>query len=115
MEFKRAFFDPAAAPGAVTDAAGRVTFGSGRSPGDVYVYSEEIVLAVNLAMATGRPLLLSGEPGSGKTTLAINAARVLRRAFFKETITSQTHAVDLQWRFDTLRRLNDAQIRGQRL
>src|SRR5262245_14912218 len=112
MEFTKAFFDPARAPGAITDDKGRVTFGAGELPGDVYVYSDEIVLAVNLAMATGRPLLLSGEPGSGKTTLAINAARVLGRSFFKETITSHTRALELLWKFDTLRRLNDAQTPG---
>ncbi len=92
-----------------------MTFRTGEKPGDVYVYSEEIILAVNLAMATGRPLLLSGEPGSGKTTLAFNVARVLGRAFFRETIASHTRALDLLWKFDTLRRLNDAQTPAQPL
>ena len=109
MRYTKAHFDPETAPGATREADGRVTFGTGTEPGDVYVYSDDIILAVNVAIATRRPLLLHGEPGSGKTTLAINAARVLGRAFFRETVTSHTRAADLLWKFDTLRRLNDAQ------
>jgi MoxR-like ATPase len=114
MEFTKTYFNPAASGGRV-ETDGSVTHGSGDQPGDVYVYSESTVLALNVAMATARPLLISGEPGSGKTTLALNAARVLGRWFFKETVTSRTKADDLMWRFDTLRRLNDAQTPGEPL
>ena len=37
---------------------------------DPYVYTDEVVSAVNVALATGRPLLVSGPPGTGKTALA---------------------------------------------
>lgn len=111
MQFNKRYFDPAGA-GGVVDSGGNVAFGSGDQAGDVYVYSEQAILAVNLAIATSRPLLLSGEPGSGKTTLAINASKMFGRWLFRETVTSHTKAADLLWRFDTLRRLNDAQTSG---
>ncbi|MEQ1909607.1 MAG: MoxR family ATPase [Vicinamibacterales bacterium] len=115
MQFTKAHFDPLKSDGAVVDEQGHVIVRTGNKDTDVYVFSAEIVLAVNVAMVTRRPLLLSGEPGCGKTTLAASAARVLKRTFFRETVTSQTRAVDLLWRFDTLRRLNDAQTPQQPL
>jgi len=113
MQFTRKHFDPATAPAAIVEPDGQVTCRLGDGPGGMYVYSPQIILAVNLALSTNRPLIISGEPGSGKTTLAINAARILERWFFKETVTSRTRAEDLLWRFDTLRRLNDAQSRNR--
>ena len=113
MKFTRRYFDPALMSGASVDADGTITSGSGAGPGDVYVYTPKVVLAVNIALATRRPLLISGEPGSGKTTLARNVANVLGWSFFKETVTSRTRASDLLWTFDMLRRLNDAQSPGQ--
>jgi MoxR-like ATPase len=75
----------------------------------VYVYTEEIILAVNVAIATGRPLLVRGPSGSGKSSLARSVALSLGWRYYEEVITSRTQAQDLLWRFDTLRRLNDAQ------
>lgn len=76
-----------------------------------YVFDDErIVLAVNVALATRRPLLVLGPPGSGKSTLAPNVARHLGRVCHTEVITARTEPEDLLWRFDALRRLNDAQI-----
>lgn len=109
MKFTPRHFNPANTDGAAVDANGAVTAGSGAHPGDVYVYAPKVILAVNIALATGRPLLVSGEPGSGKTTLARNVAKILDAWFFKQTVTSRTKAVDLLWTFDTLRRLSDAQ------
>lgn len=82
-----------------------------RRDGSVYVYTDEIVLAVNVALATGRPLLLRGPSGSGKSTLARNVARVLGWRYYEDVISSRTQARDLLWRFDTLRRLSDAQVK----
>jgi len=81
-----------------------------RIEGSVYVYSDEIVLAVNVALATQRPLLVAGPPGSGKSSLALNVARVMGWAYEEEVITPRTQARDLLWRFDALARLRDAQV-----
>jgi len=108
MEFRKTHFDPAAVPDAVVHEDESVSVGHGNAPGDVYVYTPHTILALNVALSTGRPLLVTGEPGSGKTTLAQNAARILGWWFYRETITSRAQATDLFYQFDALRRLNDA-------
>ena len=82
-----------------------------RRDGRVYVTEPRIASAVRVAMATGRPLLLQGPAGSGKSSLAPFIARVLRRRFYAMTVTARTQARDLLWQFDALRRLSDAQVR----
>ncbi|TDR44942.1 MoxR-like ATPase [Tahibacter aquaticus] len=74
-----------------------------------YEYDEAIVLAVNVALATGRPLLLRGEPGSGKSTLAADVARLKRWRYFEVVISSKTEASELLWRVDQVGRIADAQ------
>ncbi|CCA59416.1 MULTISPECIES: AAA family ATPase [Streptomyces] len=77
---------------------------------EVYVFDDErVVLAVNVALKTGRPLLLFGPPGSGKSSLAPNVARVLGWNYHAHVVTARTEPEDLLWRFDALKRLNDAQ------
>jgi MoxR-like ATPase len=76
--------------------------------GSVYVYEEPIKLAVRVALATGRPSLLLGPPGSGKSSLAAYAARSMNWNYFEQVVTSRTRAQDLQWTFDAVRRLRDA-------
>jgi len=83
-----------------------------RRDGRVYVYDEDIVLAVNVALTTKRPLLIRGASGSGKSSLARNIARFFKWRYYEEVISSRTQARDLQWGFDTLRRLSDAQAEG---
>jgi MoxR-like ATPase len=73
-----------------------------------YAFSPELELAVGVARATGRPLLLRGTPGCGKSTLARDVALSLRLRFYQEVVTSRTTARDLLWRFDAVRRLGDA-------
>ena len=86
-----------------------------RSEKPVYVYTPEIKLAVNVGLATGRPLLLRGDPGSGKSSLARHVAWRLKWRYYEEVITSRTRAQDLQWQFDALRRLQDAQVKDKDL
>lgn len=77
--------------------------------GSVYVYEDEIELAVNVALATGRPLLVCGPPGSGKSSLAPNVARTEGWRYLEQVISSTTQARDLLWTFDAVARLRDAQ------
>jgi MoxR-like ATPase len=77
--------------------------------GSVYVYDEDTELAVNVALATGRPLLVTGPPGSGKSSLAPNVAKTAGWRFEQQVISSTTEARDLMWTFDAVRRLRDAQ------
>lgn len=80
-----------------------------------YLYAEEAILAVNVALATRRPLLIAGPPGSGKSSLARDVKEVLGWRFLQKVITSRTQATDLLSGFDALRRLNDAQLPGRSL
>src|SRR5689334_632362 len=73
-----------------------------------YVLFPELELAISVARTTGRPLLLGGTPGCGKSTLARDIALSLGFRFYQEVITSHTRARDLLWRFDAVRRLGDA-------
>jgi MoxR-like ATPase len=77
--------------------------------GEKHIFKPEMTLAINVALSVGRPLLVSGEPGSGKTTLARSVAAVLGWRFYKTVVTSRTQARDLEWNFDAVRRLGDAQ------
>jgi MoxR-like ATPase len=74
-----------------------------------YVLTDEIILAVNVAMVTNRPLLIKGPSGTGKSTLARSVAHVLGSPFYEEVITSDTQASDLMYKVDYLNRLHDAQ------
>ena len=75
-----------------------------------HIFDDEDVDAVNAALAAGRPLLLRGRPGTGKSQLARAAAFGLKRAFVSEVIDARTESRDLLWRFDAVRRLADAQV-----
>jgi len=82
-----------------------------RRDGRVYVHDPRIRTAVRVAIATKRPLLLKGDPGSGKSSLAPHIARRLKWRFYSVTVTGRTQARDLMWYYDALRRLSDAQVR----
>lgn len=82
-----------------------------RRDGRVYVYDDRVRHAIDVAIATRRPLLLRGPAGSGKSSLAPFVARTLRHAFYYFTVTARTESRDLMYGFDALDRLNDAQLR----
>jgi MoxR-like ATPase len=68
--------------------------------------------AINTAITAGRPLLIRGEPGVGKSQLARAAAREMKRAYIKHVIDSHSESRDLMWTFDAVKRLADAQLAG---
>lgn len=70
------------------------------------------VAAVNAALAAGRPLLIRGEPGVGKTQLAEAAAAELDRAFLRHVVDARTESRDLLYQFDAVMRLAEAQLCG---
>ena len=74
-----------------------------------YVYPEKAVLAINLALATQRPLLVSGPSGCGKTSLAEDVAQVLEWEYLPQTVHSRMEAYDLLYEIDYVRRFQDAQ------
>lgn len=77
---------------------------------DDYIASPALLDAVNLAIALERPLLLKGEPGTGKTLLARNVARALGLGMESWHIKSTTKAQDGLYVYDTVQRLNDARF-----
>ncbi len=81
----------------------------GSWPATVHRFDETSAWAVRAALAAQRPLLVRGEPGSGKSQLARAAAEVLGRLFIAEVVHARSESQDLQWRFDALGRLGDAQ------
>jgi MoxR-like ATPase len=79
-----------------------------RRDGAVYLLDDEARLAVDVALATSRPLLLRGEPGSGKSSLAAYVARNLGWRYYEHVVSSRTQARDVLWTFDSVRKLADA-------
>lgn len=75
-----------------------------------YVTSEPLRDAVNLAIALGRPLLIRGEPGTGKTKLAHSIAKDLGKKLIVWNIKSTTKAQDGLYVYDTVQRLNDSRF-----
>jgi MoxR-like ATPase len=76
--------------------------------GDVYILTPEIETAVKVAVLTGRPLLLGGPPGCGKSSLASFLARKLGVSYHEFVATEDSRPSDLIWRLDAVRRLGDA-------
>lgn len=79
-----------------------------------HLFESRDVDAINAALAAGRPLLVRGEPGAGKSQLARAATQGLRRAFVPKVIDARTESRDLLWTFDAVRRLANAQVMGWR-
>src|SRR5215475_12142969 len=82
---------------------------------DTYVATDDLKLAVNAALTLERPLLVKGEPGTGKTMLAIEIARALGRPLFEWHIKSTTKAQHGLYEYDAVSRLRDSQLGDQRV
>jgi MoxR-like ATPase len=75
-----------------------------------YIFEEEMCNALWAAYANGRPLLLRGDPGTGKSELAYAIAAHLGWPLVKKVIQGNTELDDLHFRFDAVQRLADAQL-----
>lgn len=82
---------------------------------DTYVATEDLMLAVNAAIALQRPLLVKGEPGTGKTMLAIEVARAIQRPLIQWHIKSTTKAQHGLYEYDAVSRLRDSQLGDDRV
>jgi MoxR-like ATPase len=77
---------------------------------DKYIVSPALRDVVNVSISLGRPLLVKGEPGTGKTLLAHNIARGLNKEFIIWNVKSTTKAKDGLYVYDTVQRLNDSRF-----
>jgi MoxR-like ATPase len=75
-----------------------------------YVATPDLQLAVNAALVLERPLLVKGEPGTGKTLLAVEVARALGRPLFQWHVKSTTKAQQGLYEYDAVSRLRDSQL-----
>ncbi|MBQ8138173.1 MAG: MoxR family ATPase [Lachnospiraceae bacterium] len=75
-----------------------------------YVASEELMASVNIAMALEKPLLIKGEPGTGKTQLAQAVSKALGKRLIIWNIKSTTKAQEGLYIYDTIQRLYDGQF-----
>ena len=77
---------------------------------DSYVASDDLRVAVNAAIALQRPLLIKGEPGTGKTVLAHEVARAIKAPLIEWHIKSTTKAQQGLYEYDAVSRLRDSQL-----
>jgi len=82
---------------------------------DTYVATRDLMLAVNAAVTLGRPILIKGEPGTGKTQLAAEIAKVLERPLLQWHIKSTTKAQQGLYEYDAVARLRDSQLGDDRV
>jgi MoxR-like ATPase len=82
---------------------------------ETYVATPDLLVAVNAAITLGRPLLVKGEPGTGKTILAEEIARALGRPLLRWHIKSTTRAQQGLYEYDAVARLRDSQLGDPRV
>ena len=82
---------------------------------DTYVATEDLMMAVNAAVTLERPLLIKGEPGTGKTMLAAEVAQALQRPLIQWHIKSTSKAQQGLYEYDAVSRLRDSQLGDDRV
>ena len=80
-----------------------------------YVATDDLKVAVNAAVALERPLLVKGEPGTGKTMLAIEIAKALNAPLLEWHVKSTTKAQQGLYEYDAVARLRDSQLGDKRV
>ena len=80
-----------------------------------YIATEDLSLSVNAAIALERPLLIKGEPGTGKTMLALEVAKSLDLPLIEWHIKSTTKAQQGLYEYDAVTRLRDSQLGDERV
>ena len=80
-----------------------------------YIATDDLMMAVNAAVTLGRPLLIKGEPGTGKTQLAQEIARSLGRPMFEWHVKSTSKAQQGLYEYDAVSRLRDSQLGDARV
>ena len=80
-----------------------------------YVATDDLKMAVNAAITLERPLLIKGEPGTGKTVLAIEVANALGTPLIEWHIKSTTKAQQGLYEYDAVTRLRDSQLGDERV
>ena len=79
-------------------------------PESHHVFEKRDLLAIDAARAAKRPLLVRGEPGTGKSQLARAAAKLLECRFISKVMDARTEIEDLWFRYDAVMRLGEAQV-----
>ena len=82
---------------------------------DNYIATEDLMVAVNAAVTLERPLLIKGEPGTGKTVLAHEVAKALNKDIIEWHIKSTTKAQQGLYEYDAVSRLRDSQLGEERV
>ena len=85
------------------------------SGSDKYVATEDLALAVNASITLERPLLIKGEPGTGKTMLAEEVAKSLGKSLISWHVKSTTKAQQGLYEYDAVARLRDSQLGDARV
>jgi MoxR-like ATPase len=80
-----------------------------------YVADADLKIAVNAAIALERPLLIKGEPGTGKTVLAAEIARAIQAPLIEWHVKSTTKAIHGLYEYDAVARLRDSQLGDSRV
>jgi MoxR-like ATPase len=80
-----------------------------------YVATDDLKVAVNAAITLERPLLVKGEPGTGKTVLALEIAKSVNSPLIEWHIKSTTKAMQGLYEYDAVSRLRDSQLGDERV